>query len=199
MQISWNSQHFVFELTFDKDNFKNCLDCAKAAKFKTTGAPQWIWYTDKVKNVKLLRENKPTSGLTITPDARAQFELQCVEDDKKEAVMKYARDVKARLAGKPTEDERAAKRKEREAARAAKGLGPVVRKVKQAKGGAHVKVDIQYDALKHVPFVLPQPPQIQCIYCQAPVYFYEKLEPLPVCIWCEKTIADHQGPDEDNA
>lgn len=198
MQIIWNTKDFCWELIFDRNNFQNNLDCAKGAGFKTTGPPSWIWYTEKVKVLKAIRENRPTEGLTITEEARKEFNDRVIEEDKKEAVMKYARDVKARLAGKPTEDERKAKREEREKARTAKGKGPVVKKVRQARGGAHIpKEVVKYEPSNKPKFVPPPPPTTLCIFCGDPVYeIYEKIDPLPICIWCEKTIADKQGPDE---
>jgi len=198
MRIVWNKIEAWFELEFDKSNFQNDLACAKAAKFKTTGPPNWIWWSDKIKNLEFLKANKPSGNLTITDEARAKFNELKEAEDKKQAVLKQARDIQARLAGKPTEDERRAKREEREKAREAKGLGPVVRKPQQAKGGSrYIPPETKKEFVPHK-FTPPPLPSERCIFCNDPVYgILETILPLPICHWCEKTITDIQGPDKD--
>jgi len=198
MQIYWNAKDHCFELNFDRSNFQDNLDKAKGAGFKTTGPPQWVWYTDKIKVLKKLRENKPAEGLTITDEARKEFDSRLIEEDKKEEVLKWARDQKARLAGLPTEDEKKAKREERERKRIDAGKGPIVRKPRQARSGGRVeRVEVKYEPMAYNKFIPPPPPSILCLYCKDPVYEkYEKVDPLPICLWCEKTITDLQGEDD---
>src|SRR5580692_4600744 len=155
MRIVWNPKDFCFELEFDKANFHDDLDKAKSAGFKTTGPPHWIWYSNGIKALKILRENKPASGLTITDEARGEFDRLSLEWDKKEELAKYARDVKARLAGKLTEDEKKAKREQREKDRVSKGKVAVKRKPKQAKGGQKLQHDEKRYDIPHVKFVPP--------------------------------------------
>lgn len=197
MRIIWNQKEGSFDLEFDKNNWASDLEYAKAAKFKTTGPPDWTWYAVKTTPLSCLRENRPPSGLIITEEALAKYNEKKAEEDKTAAIVKEFKDTKARLEGKPTEDEKAEKRKKQEEARIASGKP---KKVKQARGGSarsprdESTPRVDTPIFKYVP---PPPPETKCIYCLFPVYSYEKLEPLPVCLWCEKTIADKQSGEHE--
>ena len=195
MRISWNPIQLCFELTFG--DFKTDLELAKAAGFQTSGPPQWIWYTTKSKVLKKLKELRP-EGIVIAQDALEMFKAVCVEEDKRAETKRIVADLKAKAAGKPTQAEKEAKRKEREAVRVAKGLGPIERKPRQARGGMRAEAinEIKYE-VPYIAFVPPAAPHTRCIFCSEPVYYYEKTDPLPICLWCEKTIADHQKGDEE--
>src|SRR6516164_6336026 len=70
MNLTWNTEKRRFEAKFT--DFQTDLALVKEAGFKTDGPPQWVWYTPKAMVVATLR-GKP--GMTITPEARAQFNL----------------------------------------------------------------------------------------------------------------------------
>jgi hypothetical protein len=70
MNISWHPVERVFIAEFDE--FQGDLEAAKAAGFKPLGVPPpWIWHAPSpgVKALNRLREKRPASGLTISPEA----------------------------------------------------------------------------------------------------------------------------------
>jgi hypothetical protein len=144
MLIIWNSTDYVWELKFAAgDEWKNDLECAKNAKFKTSGPPYWVWYTDKVKNLKFLQQNKPSSGLEITTEALEEFRKADEKENEHLKIVKQFKDAKAKLEGKPTEDEKEAKRQEKIQKRVAKGLTPKpTRRPRQARGGGPIKHEV---------------------------------------------------------
>jgi hypothetical protein len=70
VNIAWNNAEFVAEFSQD---FQGDLNAVKNAGFKTTGPPDWRWYTIGVKGLNKLREKRPSSGLTISPEALAVY------------------------------------------------------------------------------------------------------------------------------
>lgn len=161
MLIVWNQKEKSFELKFKE--FKGDLQSAKAAKFKTTGAPDWVWYSLKAKPLKYLQDNRPASGLEITKEALEKFNHLIVQEEKNDELKKKAKKEKAKAKKRPLEEQ----------------LNEI---------GLKASIKIKY---KYQP---PEPPKERCIYCQDPVYeIYEAVNPLAVCIWCEKTIQDNQG------
>jgi hypothetical protein len=162
MRIVWNNEEGTFELEFDKSNFQMDLNAAKGAGFKTTGPPDWVWYTSKVKPLKWLKENRPPI-LIITDEARQKFSERCIWEEENEKNKKFVKKAKAEA-----------------------------RKSRPIKREEGPKYEISY--IKYVP---PPPPITLCIYCYDPVYPpLEQIEPLPVCLWCSKTISDLQsGPE----
>ena len=152
------------------------------------GPPNWTWYSLKTAPLKYLQENRPASGLTITEEALEKFKQKCLDEENKERIIREYKDAKARLEGKPTQSEKDARRKEKEAKRAASGKNIPKRK-RQAIGGNHDKHEYEVKYIKYQP---PVSPSTLCIFCLQPVYFYERMDP-PTCLWCEKTIADEQG------
>jgi hypothetical protein len=51
---------------------------------------------------------------------------------------------------------------------------------------AEPEINVLEELAKVGKYVPPEPPKERCIVCQEPVYFYETLEPEPICLWCEK-------------
>lgn len=75
MNIVWNSVERVFVAEFSSD-FAGDLDAIKAAGFKPLGVPPpWIWHAPSpgIKALNRLREKRPASGLTISPEALAVY------------------------------------------------------------------------------------------------------------------------------
>ena len=74
------------------------------------------------------------------------------------------------------------------------------KKASARRGGMRAEAinGIKYE-VPYVAFVPPAAPSIRCIFCSDPVYYYEKTDPLPICLWCEKTIPDRQKGDEELA
>ena len=164
MRIIWNSAQETFELEFDRSRWHEDLALAKGAKFKTTGPPDWVWFTTKVKCLQYLQEHKPLGGIAITEEALAQFKERSKQEEAKEAVMKIYRDEKAK------------EKKKKRSARAEQ---------------EHEERRENYKLIEHVPYKAPPPPDVLCVSCKDPVYdIFEQVLPYPICLWCEKTVID---------
>lgn len=190
MRITWNPTESAFELEFDRSNFQNDLSAAKAAKFKTTGPPDWRWYTQKIANLKSLQLNRPAI-LTITPDALRQFTEQSRQQDEVDRLRKLFEDGKARAEGKPTSDEKAVKKAERLAKHLASGKTAKPKPKKKPAARYTDPEGIKYD-VKYVPWKPPAPPDARCHFCKDPVYEIFEFAEIPVCLWCEKITLDKQ-------
>jgi hypothetical protein len=151
-----------FEAEFSSD-FQGDLDAVKLAKFKTDGPPGWVWHTNKIDVINRLRKNKPQSGLSIYPQALQVYEQLKTQHDKNIEVKKQFK--KAQLALKNSQE-------------AAEGV--------QILQG---KMFITKDDLPPMPprvsdYVSPPPPDLKCLDCQDPVYWWEYPE-IPRCLWCQ--------------
>ena len=167
MNLIWNGTHRRFEAQFEE--FQGDLAAVKAAGFKTDGAPEWIWYTCRAGPLTKLRENRPPSGLTISPEARENFTaLLSVETKNAE--------TKAQLAAHNKELKKKLKIDDKEIL------------VIPEKGYIDAS-DLPFKPSPVVAYKPPAPPTTLCIVCQDPVYFYEKQDP-PTCLWCEKIVLD---------
>ena len=175
MLISWNSEFQRFELKFQ--DFQNDLAAAKKAGCKTDGPPDWIWWTDKTKCLRYLQKNRPASGLEITKEALLRFQELSVQQDKNDEIKKKLADEKKKQKKIKIED-------------------PTIG-VEVGEFEYH-KVEIK-PVIYHNQYRPPEPPKERCIYCQQAVYFYEYTTPIGVCLWCDKTIRDFQGDDEETA
>jgi hypothetical protein len=171
MNLRWNPGLRRFEAEFSTD-FQGDLAAVKAAGFKTDGAPQWIWYSFKAAALTKLRKNKPASGLTITPEARAEYTPLSVMEARN-----------AEIKAKAAEANKELKKKA---------------KILEQEGNAYEVPDKGYvDAsdlpplpcLSH-PYKPPPAPATLCVICAAPIYFYERQDP-PTCLWCEKIVLDN--------
>jgi hypothetical protein len=170
MNLRWNGTFRRFEAEFSQD-FHGDLAAAKGAGFKTDGAPEWIWYTYKAGPLGKLRENRPASGLTISPEAREQFvSLWAVEQKNAE--------TKALLAEHNKELKKKLKMQEQE--------GKATPIPEKGYIDASDLPPLPPTATRYIP---PPPPTTLCCICRAPVYFYEKQDP-PTCLFCEKIVLD---------
>lgn len=95
MNISWNPNDRIFIAEFSS-NFQGDLDACKNAKFRTTGPPSWIWYAPPpgIKALNRLRLNRPSSGLTISPEALAVYTPLAALEAQNEEVKKQLSEVK---------------------------------------------------------------------------------------------------------
>jgi hypothetical protein len=160
-----------FEAEFS--DFGGDLAAVKACGFKTDGPPMWVWYTQKVTVINKLRENRPASGLTITPDAKAHYTTMAVSE---EANAK----VKAQAAQIRKEQQKVLKEAEEKSELIIPEKGYI---------GAE---DLPLMPLSEKHYVPPPPPETLCIVCQTPVYFYELQNP-PTCLWCEINVLDNSS------
>lgn len=172
MNLRWNSEQYRFEAEFSPD-FQGDLAAVKAAGFKTTGAPSWVWHTYKAASLNKLRENRPTSGLTISPEARANFtRLWTVEERNAK--------VKAELAEHKKQLKKTLRIQEQEG-----NAVPIPEKGWVGKEDLPVKLAITLSIKPSPPLAGPK-----CIVCGDVVAFYEVQNP-PTCLWCEKLVLDN--------
>ncbi len=176
MNIRYNPHlGFVAEFTTD---FNGDLAAVKAAGFRTTGPTDWIWYAAKLPVLDKLRANKPASGLTISEEAYVEY----TRLTEMERVNAAARAQFAPIAEKQKKEKKERKKKE----------------IKEQNSSIIVippKPDSCFDYIgaedlpPMPPFEHKHAPQPHagpwCYVCAAPVYFYEKQEPTPICLFCE--------------
>ena len=171
MNLKWNASLSRFEAEFS--DFHGDLAAVKAAGFKTDGRPDWIWYTYKAEPLNKLRETRPVSGLTITPDAKQQF-----------AVLYAVEERNAKTKAELAEHTKALKKKIKEETHEGTTLVIV-----PAKGYIEAS-DLPPFTPICTQFNPPNKPSTVCIICGDPVWFYERQNP-PVCLWCEIKVLDN--------
>lgn len=161
MRLVWNKQERSFEAEFQ--DFKGDLEAVKAAGFKTSGPPSWVWYATKASQLDKLKEKRPAS-LTILEDALLEYQKLKKEEDEKAALLnelKAAKKaVKTALADQPEEQSLSSKE--------------WFEYVNTIESSGSEKVEHIWDG----PI---------CSVCNCPVYFYMTQTP-PMCLWCEKQL-----------
>jgi hypothetical protein len=179
MNLRWNGAFRRFEAEFSTD-FQGDLAAVKAVGFKTDGPPEWIWYSYKAESLKKLRENRPASGLTITPEAREQFtSLVTVEE-------KNAK-LKAELAAHNKELKKKLKITDQDAKTAS---GPKMKMC--AEGYMCISAeDLPPVETTYTKYVAPIWDGPRCSICQSALLPFELHNPN-ICMWCEKTVLDNQ-------
>jgi len=169
MNLRWDGTFHRFVAEFSSD-FQGDLAAVKEAGFKTTGAPEWIWYTSKAGPLTKLRTLRP-GLLTISPEARERYNslsaLEAKNEEIKAAAKKANKELKKTLA---VEDK-------------------YVELVIPEKGYIDAS-DLPPSKPFENAYIPPPPPDTRCIICDQPVYFYEQQDPL-VCLWCSKIVLDN--------
>ena len=175
MNLRWNTELRRFEAEFH--NFASEQPMVKAVGFKTDGPPEWAWYTTKA---LVLAKLKGTPGLTISPDAKVEFNRLLPMEERNEAL-------------------------KTEAKKAKKELQKTLKNTAQDKLSPTEYLDAITGivCLKVEPKAMPVPSTLEkiidlkntpCIICKTPVYSYEYAEGGPVvCLWCQKIVLDKPG------
>jgi len=180
LNIVYNASYGRFEAQFSTD-FNGDLATVKGAGFKCDGPPTWTWWTVKLASLNKLRENKPISGLTINESAFQQY-THLAEME--------AKNAEARKAFAPVAEEQKKAKKQRK--REEEKERTYTTLVIPPKPGELYDFIGAEDLPPMPPFEfknLPPPwTGPRCVYCRQPVYLYEKQEPIPTCIWCEKNL-----------
>ncbi len=171
MNIRWDSSAREFVAEFD--DFRGDLEATKEAGFRTNGPPEWRWYAPApgIKALNRLRENRPASGLTITPEALEIYKPLAEAEAKNEAVKKQLAEAKKKL-----------KKVLKESAKCE--WIPV--------GKEYLDAEDLPPRPPYVPsVVITTPvPTLLCRTCAQAVYFYEYPE-IPSCIWCYKIFENN--------
>jgi hypothetical protein len=172
MRIIWDDQdnRFLAELT-PGEQWREDMEAAKAAGFRTTGPPAWQWYAGTVETLENIRKNPPKSGLTITEQALEKYKPLLEKFKQKQELRKQFKQAQ-KTAKKQSKDP---------------GVSGLTELVIPEKGYIDAS-DLPPYVSKWVPPVF-QIPDIFCIVCEAPLYL-----PFPdysdICIWCEKIKLD---------
>jgi len=170
MKITWNRQEARFEAVLTAGAmWSGDKDALSLANFSCTGPPLWIWFATKAIIISSLRENRPQSGLTITPEALERYTaLQALE------AVNTA--VKAQL-------DLAKKALRKEQKYQTETAAPTEEETEHGRDFDYIKT-VMSKSCPYIPPIVPPPPTTLCQICQTPVYFYERQEP-PTCLWCE--------------
>lgn len=172
MKLVWNPKEACFEAVFQ--DFQNDLNAVKAAGFKTTGPPEWKWFTLKISPLDKLKKNRPASGLTILEDALVEYNRIKEEDAGKAALL-------AELKAAKKANKRAKKDDLSGYAMCPEGFMCVCVEP--------VKLGSDRNRFNYVP---PEWTGSHCFICKDTVYPYERQEPA-TCIYCE--IVVDNGPE----
>lgn len=171
MNLRWSPSCQRFEAEFA--DFSGDLSAVKAAGFKTDGPDTgWIWHSHKIAVVNKLRENKPASGLTITPEALAVYQPMA-------ALEEQNNDVRKKLADFKKSQKKKIVKQERETVTI-----NVFRELTVEKWWLGAEDFPPYICTEKV-FIPAAPPELRCSACSDPVYWYEYPE-IPLCLWCSK-------------
>src|ERR1700687_1948765 len=97
MNIVWDKSAREFVAQFD--DFHTDLEAAKEAGFRTNGPPEWRWYAPSpgVKALNRLREKRPASGLTISPEALEIYKPLAELEAKNTEVRKQLTEAKKKV------------------------------------------------------------------------------------------------------
>jgi hypothetical protein len=156
MKIAWNEtqNHFRIEITFQD------IEVVKAAGFKTTGPPNWEWYTTKIAPLAYLKKNK--IQVTITELALQKYKILSEQEEQKQAIRKQYKQAR-----KQADKDR--------------GVGTIELVIPE-KGYIDIS-DLPPKPLLYTPFVRPPAPEVYCLVCGDPLYQYDYED---ICIWCAK-------------
>jgi hypothetical protein len=173
MNLRWSLASQRFEAEFA--DFTGDLAAVKEAGFKTDGPETgWIWHSHQIAVINKLRANKPSSGLTITPDALAIYGPMAALEEQNQIVRKKLADFK-----------KSQKKKVMQLEREAVSVD-IFRGLTEEHwwiGAEDLPAYTDQEKL----FIPPAAPELCCSVCSDPVYWYEYPE-IPMCLWCSKCV-----------
>jgi hypothetical protein len=173
VNLRWSHASQRFEAEFA--DFNGDLSAVKAAGFKTDGPETgWIWHSHKIAVINKLRENKPPSGLTITPEAFLIYEPMAALEEQNQIVRKKLADFK-----------KSQKKKVVQLERETVGVD-IFRGLTEEHWWIGAE-DLPVYINREKPFIPPAAPELRCSVCSDPVYWYEYPE-IPMCLWCSKSV-----------
>lgn len=170
MRITWNNQESRFEAELTPGQmWAGDKDSVSLAKFSCSGPPGWTWFCYKSISLSVLRQNRPLSGLTITPEALERYTAMKALEAANTAVKAQLETAKKALRKEQKyQDEIAA---------------PAEHEIEHGRDFDYNKTALS-KPVWFVPPVIPPPPTMLCHVCHTPVYFYESQNPA-ICLWCE--------------
>jgi hypothetical protein len=176
MNLRWNPDLRRFEAEFGTD-FRIEQPLTKAAGFKTTGPPSWVWYSIKAAPLTKLREDKPPV-LTISPEARAEYTRLKEVEDRNVA-------TKAQLAAHTKELKKKLKLDKQDTMKPDEYMDEVLGFVCCRVLPKPAPPVSSYDKVKIIPTE-------RCVVCKEYLFEYEYSPTGPkVCMWCWKNVLDN--------
>jgi hypothetical protein len=176
MNLSWDptNRQFIANLQ-SGDEWRKEMELVKAAGFKNTGPPNWVWYSIKSEPLTKLRENRPAT-LNINADARTEYTILKEVEDRNAATKALLKEQQKILKKKLKNDK----------------LDAVKPDEYFDEGFGIVCMIVKPSPTPWVPkFVVPPPPETTCFICSSPVYLYEYGEnQTPSCLWCQREVLD---------
>jgi len=166
MRITWDEQQnrFHAELT-PGDKWREDMEAAKAAGFKTDGPPSWQWHTQKASVLNKLRAHKPSSGLTLTELALQHYQTINKKDEEKAALKKQFVEANKK-AQKESKDPEIS------------GLVELV----IPEGKIWISAEDLPPLISRPRTFIRTKPDERCMVCEDPIYFYESKN---ICLHCE--------------
>ena len=161
MRIVWDvaENQFLAEISLTTEHWQADVESVKAAGFRTSGPPQWTWFTQKIAPLDYLKKNSPKSGLTITELALQKYQFLKQQSDQKKQLKKQFT--------KAAEELRPSNWKEY----IDPETGIVCKEIPPAD---------EPFVWKYTP---PAPPEVYCFICGDVLYSYEYPD---TCLWCSK-------------
>lgn len=137
------------------------MESVRAAGFKTTGSPSWIWHTQKPAVLNKLRDLKPKSGLTITELAFEKYKfLNDQETRKQELKKEFLNRKKQHEQSKDTWPE-----------------------YDDPETGLRCKKVAPLETEFVMQYTPPPAPELSCFMCGSPLYLFDYSD---LCLWCSK-------------
>lgn len=173
MRIIWNDQdnRFLAELT-PGEQWREDMEAAKSAGFKTTGPPSWQWYASKAATLNKLRENRPKSGLVLTEVALQKYQQLNQKEEQKLALKKQFKTA-----------QKEAKKQEKL---------PEVETYFDAEIGVICLVVKPLSSAFTMSKTVHEAPNAICITCGDPLY--APWDYPDICLWCDKIKLDKKIP-----
>jgi len=164
VRIIWDDQEnrFLAELT-PGEQWREDMEAAKAAGFRTTGPPSWQWYAGTVETLENIRKHPPKSGLLITEQALQKYKPILEKFQQKQELRKQFKQA-----------QKIAKKSE-------KFLEPEM--FFDAEIGVTCVVVKPSQIIFVSTFIRPEPPKERCLLCEDPLY--PPLDGRTFCAWCE--------------
>ena len=178
MNIRWDTTESVFVAEFSQD-FNGDLEAVKMAGFRTFGPPAWVWYAPSlgIKALNRLRENRPASGLTITPEALEVYKPLALIEEQNAATRKQLAEVKKKVKKERKESEI---KIVPDAAFAGLNEGKWWIGTEDLPPWSEIASETTPEAIQEGP---------RCVVCRQLVYSYEYPE-IPMCLWCSKVSVE---------
>lgn len=137
------------------------MESVRAAGFKTTGSPAWIWHTQKAVTLNKLRDLKPKSGLVITEVALEKYKFLNDQDVRKQELKKEF--LKQKKQAEQSND--------------------TWQEYDDPETGLRCKIVPAAESKFVWKYTPPPAPELSCFMCGSPLYLFDYPD---LCLWCNR-------------